>query len=99
MATEVFKSLSDINSDFMGSYFTIKEILYCLRNGIFLKIPSARSSLYGTNSILFRACSVWNKVPLSVKQSQPLLNLNPKFKKKETAPAKFAVYSFTANSD
>ena len=70
LATEVFKSLADLNPDFMKSYFTIKEIPYCLRNGNFLKIPSARSTRYGTNPILFRACLVWNKLPLSVKQSQ-----------------------------
>ena len=67
LATEVFKSLADTNQDFMKSYFPIKDIAYCLRNEIFLKIPSARSSHYGANSILFRACLVWNKLPLSVK--------------------------------
>ena len=73
LATEVFKSLADLNPDFMKSYFTIKEIPYCLRNGNFLKIPSsARSTLYGTNSVIFRACLVWNKLPLSVKQSQSI---------------------------
>ena len=80
LATEVFKSLADINSDFMKSYFTIKEIPYCLRNGNFLKIPSTRSKRYGTNSIVFRACLVWNKLPLSVKQSQSLIEFKSKIK-------------------
>ena len=31
LATDIFKSLADINSDFMKSYFRIKEIPY-LRN-------------------------------------------------------------------
>ena len=44
LATEVFKSLADINADFMKLYFTIKEIPYCSRNGDFLKIPSAGST-------------------------------------------------------
>ena len=80
MATEVFKSLADLNLDFMKSYFTIKEIPYCLRNGNFLKIPSARSTRYGTNSFLFRACLVWNKLSISVKQSQSLIELQSKIK-------------------
>ena len=80
LATEVFKSLADINPDFMKSYFTIKEIPYCLRNGIFFKIPSTRSKRYGTNSIVFRACFVWNKLPLSVKQSQSLIEFKSKIK-------------------
>ena len=55
-AAQVFKSLADINPDFMKLYFIIKEIPYCLLNGDLLKIPSARPTRYGTNSILFRAC-------------------------------------------
>ena len=72
LATEVIKSLTDINPDFMKSYFAVKEIPYCLRNGNSLKVPSARSTRYGTNSILLPACLVWNKLPLSVKQSQSI---------------------------
>ena len=53
LASEIFKSLADINPDFMKSYFTIKEKPYCLRNGNFLKIPSARSTPHGMNSVLF----------------------------------------------
>ena len=79
-----FKSLADLNPDFMKSYFTIKEIPYCLRNGNFLKIPSAHSTRYGTNSSLFRACLVWNKLPLSVKQSsQSLIEFKSKIKIKK----------------
>ena len=37
-------TLTDINPDFMKSFFTIKEILNCLRNGSVLKKPSARST-------------------------------------------------------
>ena len=51
---EVFKSLTDINPDYMKSYFTMKEITFYLRNEKIFKIPSARSTRYGTNSILFR---------------------------------------------
>ena len=74
LATEVFKSLTDTNPDFMKSCFTIKEIPYYLRNGHFLRIPSARLTRYRTNLILLRACLVWNKLPLSVKQSHKLFN-------------------------
>ena len=76
----LFKSLADVNPDFMKSYFKIKEIPYCLRNGNFLKIPLTRSKRYRTNSIVFRACSVWNKLLLSVKQSQSLIEFKSKIK-------------------
>ena len=77
LATEIYKSLTDINPDFMKNYFSIKEIPYSLRNGV-LKIPSARSTYYGTNSIHFRACLLWNKLPNTLKESQSL----PEFKYK-----------------
>ena len=33
LATEIYKSLADINPDFMKPHFTIKEMLYDLQNG------------------------------------------------------------------
>ena len=78
LATEIYKSLTDVNPDFMKSYFPIKEIPYSLRNGSVLKIPPTRSTYYGTNSIHFRACLLWNKLPNTLKESQSL----PEFKYK-----------------
>ena len=57
----------------MKSYFTRNEIPYYLQNKNALKIPLAHSTGYGTNSVLFRACLVWNKLPPSVKHSQSLI--------------------------
>ena len=37
LATEICKSLADINPDFMKPYFIIKEMPYNLRNGCTLK--------------------------------------------------------------
>ena len=62
----------------MKNYFSIKEIPYSLRNGSALKIPSARSTYYGINSIHFRACLLWNKLPNSLKESQSLPELKHK---------------------
>ena len=78
LTTEIHKSLTDVNPDFMKNYFSIKEIPYSLINGSALKIPSARSTYYGINSIHFRACVLWNKLPNSLKESQSL----PEFKNK-----------------
>ena len=72
LATEIYKSLTDVSSDFMKNYFSIKEIPYSLINGSALKIPSAHSTYYGINSVHFRACLLWNKLPNSLKESQSL---------------------------
>ena len=46
--------------------------------------------------MLFRTFLMWNKLPLSVKESQSLIEFKSKIKvlKKLTAPAKFAIYNF-----
>ena len=60
LATELFKSLAEINPDFMKSYFTIKKYPGASEMEILLKTPSSPSTLtsarHKTNSILFRAC-------------------------------------------
>ena len=53
---EVFKSLNNSNPEFMWSYFTFKNITYNIRNRPLLKLPDAKSTYYGINSVLFRAC-------------------------------------------
>ena len=80
LATEIYKSLTDVNPDFMKNYFSIKEIPYSLRNSSALKIPSAPFTYYGINSVHFRACLLWNKLPNSLKESQSLLEFKHKIK-------------------
>ena len=46
LATEIYKSLTGVNPEFMNNYFSIKEIPYSLRNGSVLKVPSTRSTYY-----------------------------------------------------
>ena len=72
LGTEIYKSLADINPDFMKPYFKIKETPYNLRNGYALKLLSTNSTYYGINSVLFRACLLWNQLPLSIRQSRSL---------------------------
>ena len=79
LATEIYKSLADINPDFMKPYFIIKEMPYNLRNGCALKLPSANSTYHGINSVIL-ACLLWNQLPLSRKQSQSLLEFKSKMK-------------------
>ena len=69
LATGIYKSLADINPDFMKPYFKTKKMPYNLRNGYPLKLSSTDSMYYGINSVLFRACLLWNQLPLSIKQS------------------------------
>ena len=80
LTTEIYKSLTDLSPEFIKPFFTVKELPYNLRNGHILNLPSARTIYYGTNSILFRACQVWNNLLFSIKQSQSLLEFKTNIK-------------------
>ena len=69
LAIEVYKSLVNLNSEFMWPFFKNKFIPYNLRNGNICILPPARSSHYGKNSVQFRGSLLWNNLPISVKES------------------------------
>ena len=73
LTTEIYENLTDLSPEFIKPLFTVKEIPHNFRNVHILSLPSARTTYYDTDSILFRACQVWNNLPPSIKQSQSLL--------------------------
>ena len=77
---EVFRSLKNLNPEFMWSYFVFKNITSNIRNGPLLRLASAKSTSYGINSVLFRACVLWNSLPQSVKDSESIAELKTKMK-------------------
>ena len=77
---EVFKSLNNLNPEFMWSYFVFKNITYSIRNGPLLRLPAAKSTSYDVNAVLLRACLLWNSLPQSVKFSESILGLKTKMK-------------------
>ena len=70
---KVFKSLNNLNLEFMWSYFVFKNITYNLRNGPLLRLPAPKSISCGINSVLFRAFLLWNSLPRSVKYTESIL--------------------------
>ena len=83
LLAEVFPSLKNSNPEFRRSYFTFKNITCNIRNIPLLKLPNAKSTYYGINSVHFRACFLWNGVPQSVKHSESILELKRKLKDHE----------------
>ena len=81
LSTEIYKNLTDLSPEFIKPFFTVRELPYNLRKGHILNLPLARTTYYGTNSILFRACQVWNNLPLSIKQRHSLLEFETNIKK------------------
>ena len=77
---EVFISLDSLNPDFMWSYFVFKNITYNIRKGPLLRLAAAKSTSYRINSVLFRACLLWNSLLQSIKYSESIVELKTKMK-------------------
>ena len=73
-------ALNNSYPEFMWSYFTFKNITHNIRNEPLLKLPKAKSTYYGINSVHFRACLFWNGLPQSVKHNESILQLKRKLK-------------------
>ena len=80
LTTGIYKSLTDLSLQFIKPFFLVKKLPYNLRYEHILNLPSAQLTYYGTNSILFRACQVWDNLPLSIKQSQSILEFKTNIK-------------------
>ena len=70
--------MSQLNPDFMWSYFTHKDMPYNLRGGPILGLPKTHSFYYGTNPIHFRGSPIWNDLPAVAKSSDSLFQFKNK---------------------
>ena len=77
---EIYKSISQLNPQFMWSFFTHKDIPYNLRKGPILGLPKTHSFYYGTNAIHFRGSLIRNNLPTVVKSSNSLFEFKNKIK-------------------
>ena len=69
LVTKFFKSVSKTNPKFMWSYFSGKNLSHNLRKGPSLLLPSAKSTVYGTNSVHFTVTLICKNFPCFVKSS------------------------------
>ena len=78
--TEIFKSISQINPEFMSSFFKTKKLSCNLRKGPILNLPSTQSTYYSTNAIDFRGSLIWKNLPAKVKSSNLVFEFKTKIK-------------------
>ena len=74
--TEIYKSLNKINPEIMWDIFKVKHAPYNFGNKMLTNLPSAKSTTYGTNSLVFKGSLIWNSLPNSVKDSPTLQGRN-----------------------
>ena len=80
LVTEMFKSIPQINLEFMLSLFKQKKVSYNLRKGPILSLPRTQSTCYGSNAGHFRGSLVWNNLPVKVKSSNSVFEFIIKIK-------------------
>ena len=61
--TRVYKSISQLNPEFMLFYFTHKDMLYTLRKSPILSLPKTHSFYYSKGVAHSRGSVIWNNLP------------------------------------
>ena len=74
LMTEIYKSISQLNPEFMWFCF------YNLRKGPILGLPKTHSFYYSTNAVHFRGSLIRNNLPAVVKSSNSLFEFKNKIK-------------------
>ena len=69
LMTETYKSLHNENPQIVSNLFELKDRPYNLRGKMLLRIPPAKTTTYGTNSLFFKASLLWNSLPNKFKSA------------------------------
>ena len=77
---EVYKNVQNINPSFMKEIFVQKDITHNFRNHFPMRIPKARTSSYGIESLSFLGYKLWNNIPDDFKRIKLLHHLKGKLK-------------------
>ena len=80
LVTEIFKSISQINPEFMWLFFRPKKLSWNIREGATLTLPGNQPTYYGTNAIHFRSSLIWNNLPAKIKSSNSVFEFKTKIK-------------------
>ncbi len=65
---EVFKSLNNLNPEFMKEMFKVKETPYDLRDSNILVQPKFDKISYGKNTFQYYGSHIWNLLPNNIKE-------------------------------
>ncbi len=72
LATEVYKAVNGMTSNYIEELFEVKEIPYNLRNPTRTIIPKSNSTTYGLKSLKHGGNKIWNGLPVDIKTLESL---------------------------
>jgi hypothetical protein len=67
IASDVFKSLHNLNPSFMNEMFEMKNLTYDLRDSNILFQPKFKKITYGKNTFKYYGAHIWNVLPNNIK--------------------------------
>ncbi len=68
IASEVFKSLNNLNPFFFNKMFQMKDITYDLRDSNILSQPKFNKIIYGKKTFSYYRTHIWNSLLSILKQ-------------------------------
>ena len=77
---EIYKSLHNLNPTIINELFHLKNINYNMRNTYVLRLPPARTTYLGTNSLTFKGSYIWNLLSNEIETSHNLSTFLRKIK-------------------
>ena len=80
LLTEIFKSISQINPEFLWLFFKPQKLSYNLRKGPILNLQRTQSTYHCASTIHFRGSLIWNNLPAKVKSSNSVFEFKTKTK-------------------
>ena len=80
LATEIYKTLNNLNPKIMKNIFTERDISYNLRKTKSFKTFNVKTVKYGTETLSFRGPKTWEMVPNVIKNSTSLMEFKSKIK-------------------
>ena len=78
---EIYKMKHSLNPTFMRDVFAERNNQYNLRNENHLRLPVAKTTTYGLETIEYRGCLLWSTLPPEIKDSKSLSEFKRKIKK------------------
>ena len=83
LATEIFKTQSNLNPSFMKQIFVQKDVPYHLRSCRNTFAPRPKTIGYGIESACFLGSRIWHAIPSYIEESQILNNFKGKIQSYE----------------
>ena len=69
IATFVFKCINSIGPSSVHDFYKTKDLSYSLRDPYKIEQPLTKTSSYGLNSLKYSGATIWNKMPLHLKET------------------------------